>query len=40
MAPDVRPVPRSLANIFTEYSADLGYPEPSNGDLTPGRSAV
>ncbi|MCB0932767.1 MAG: uracil-DNA glycosylase [Mycobacterium sp.] len=35
VAPDVRPVPRSLANIFTEYSADLGYPEPSNGDLTP-----
>jgi uracil-DNA glycosylase len=28
-------VPRSLANIFTEYSADLGYPGPSNGDLTP-----
>jgi len=35
VAPDVRPLPRSLANIFTEYSADLGYPEPSNGDLTP-----
>jgi uracil-DNA glycosylase len=32
---DVRPVPRSLANIFIEYSTDLGYPEPSNGDLTP-----
>ena len=35
VAPDVRPVPRSLANIFSEYSADLGYPPPSNGDLTP-----
>lgn len=35
VAPEVRPVPRSLANIFTEYSADLGYPQPSNGDLTP-----
>ncbi|HEY5856364.1 MAG TPA: uracil-DNA glycosylase [Aldersonia sp.] len=35
VAPDVRPVPRSLANIFTEYSADLGYPTPSSGDLTP-----
>lgn len=35
VAPDVRPVPRSLANIFTEYSADLGLPAPSNGDLTP-----
>ncbi|MGV0834911.1 uracil-DNA glycosylase [Mycolicibacterium thermoresistibile] len=32
---DVRPLPRSLANIFTEYSADLGHPEPSCGDLTP-----
>ena len=35
VAPDVRPLPRSLANIFTEYSADLGFPRPSNGDLTP-----
>ena len=35
VAPDVRPLPRSLANIFTEYTADLGYPAPSNGDLTP-----
>ena len=35
VAPEVRPLPRSLANIFTEYTADLGYPEPSNGDLTP-----
>nr|WP_296767654.1 uracil-DNA glycosylase [Rhodococcus sp. (in: high G+C Gram-positive bacteria)] len=35
VAPDVRPVPRSLANIFKEYSDDLGYPIPSNGDLSP-----
>lgn len=35
VAPDVRPLPRSLANIFTEYRADLGHPEPSSGDLTP-----
>ncbi len=35
VAPDVRPLPRSLANIFTEYSADLGHPTPSCGDLTP-----
>ncbi len=35
VAPDVRPVPRSLNNIFAEYSRDLGYPTPSNGDLTP-----
>lgn len=35
VAPDVRPLPRSLANIFTEYSADLGYPQPGCGDLSP-----
>jgi len=35
VAPEVRPLPRSLSNIFTEYSADLGYPAPSNGDLSP-----
>lgn len=35
VAPEVRPVPRSLANIFQEYSSDLGHPRPSSGDLTP-----
>lgn len=35
VAPDVRPIPRSLANIFREYSADLGHPTPATGDLTP-----
>lgn len=35
VAPETRPVPRSLANIFREYSADLGHPTPSTGDLTP-----
>lgn len=35
VAPDVRPVPKSLANIFTEYQSDLGLPAPSDGDLTP-----
>jgi uracil-DNA glycosylase len=35
VAPDVRPVPRSLGNIFAEYSKDLGFPTPSTGDLTP-----
>ncbi len=35
VAPDVRPLPGSLVNIFKEYSADLGYPPPGNGDLTP-----
>lgn len=35
VAPDVRPLPGSLINIFREYSNDLGHPEPSTGDLTP-----
>ncbi|OBK91403.1 uracil-DNA glycosylase [Mycobacterium sp. 1165178.9] len=35
VAPEVRPLPRSLANIFQEYAADLGHPQPSCGDLTP-----
>lgn len=35
VSPDVSPVPRSLANIFTEYRADLGYPTPATGDLSP-----
>ena len=33
--PDVRPVPRSLANIFTELVDDVGCPRPSTGDLSP-----
>jgi uracil-DNA glycosylase len=32
---DVRPLPRSLDNIFAEYRSDLGLPAPSSGDLTP-----
>src|ERR1700709_1209449 len=35
VARETRPVPRSLANIFREYTADLGHPTPSTGDLTP-----
>jgi len=35
VAPEVRRLPPSLVNIFTEYSEDLGYPMPSSGDLTP-----
>lgn len=35
VAGEVRPVPRSLANIFEEYQKDLGLPKPANGDLTP-----
>lgn len=32
---DVRPLPRSLANIHRELTADLGVAAPPNGDLTP-----
>lgn len=35
VAPDVRPLPPSLVNIFKEYCDDLGYPPPANGDLSP-----
>ncbi len=35
VAPDVRPLPGSLRNIFTELGDDLGAPPPSSGDLTP-----
>jgi len=33
--PDVRPVPRSLQNIYRELGSDLGLATPANGDLTP-----
>lgn len=35
VAPDVRPLPRSLQNIYRELREDLGQPMPANGDLTP-----
>jgi uracil-DNA glycosylase len=35
VAPEVRRLPGSLINIFKEYTADLGYPRPSTGDLSP-----
>ena len=35
VAATVRPLPGSLVNIFREYTADLGYPMPATGDLTP-----
>ena len=35
VAPEVKPLPRSLANIYTEYRDDLGHSAPSTGDLTP-----
>ncbi|MDD9206733.1 uracil-DNA glycosylase, partial [Georgenia sp. 10Sc9-8] len=33
--PHVRPVPRSLQNIFRELHEDVGAPPPATGDLTP-----
>jgi uracil-DNA glycosylase len=35
VASDVRPLPRSLINIFAELHADLGIPPSPSGDLTP-----
>jgi uracil-DNA glycosylase len=35
VAPEVRPIPASLVNIYREYGQDLGHPPPANGDLTP-----
>ena len=34
VAPDVRPIPRSLANIYAELQADLGIEPCPHGDLT------
>jgi len=31
----VRPLPKSLQNIFREYCSGLGHPAPTCGDLTP-----
>lgn len=33
--PEVRPVPRSLQNIYTELVDDLGVERPTSGDLSP-----
>jgi uracil-DNA glycosylase len=35
VAPDVRPIPKSLVNIYKELQADLGVAAPSTGDLSP-----
>jgi uracil-DNA glycosylase len=35
VGPDVRPIPRSLANIYQELETDLGIPRPTTGDLSP-----
>lgn len=32
--PGVRPLPRSLVNIYREYTDDLGLPAPAHGDLS------
>lgn len=32
--PDVRPLPRSLVNLYAELEADLGVPPAPHGDLT------
>ncbi|EFP59215.1 uracil-DNA glycosylase [Dermacoccus nishinomiyaensis] len=34
VAPDVRPIPRSLANIYTELHDDLDITPPEHGDLS------
>jgi len=34
VAPDVRPIPRSLANIYTELHDDLDLTPPEHGDLS------
>jgi uracil-DNA glycosylase len=34
VAPDVRPLPASLRNIYQELSTDLGVPPATHGDLT------
>jgi len=35
VAPDVRPLPGSLQNVFREYQQDLDHPPPRCGDLSP-----
>ena len=35
VAPEVRPLPRSLLNIAKELQSDVGVPAPTCGDLTP-----
>jgi uracil-DNA glycosylase len=34
VAPDVRPLPKSLVNIYRELSTDIGCEVPAHGDLT------
>ncbi|MBT5616994.1 MAG: uracil-DNA glycosylase [Microbacteriaceae bacterium] len=32
---NIHPLPPSLKNILSEYTADLGFPHPTQGDLSP-----
>lgn len=34
VSPDVRPIPRSLSNIYRELQTDLGIETPAHGDLS------
>lgn len=34
-SPSTRPLPKSLQNIYTEYTDDLGLPRPRSADLSP-----
>jgi len=34
VAPEVRPFPRSLQNVYVELATDLGLPTPASGDLS------
>lgn len=34
-SPELRPIPRSLKNIYRELQADVGITPPEHGDLTP-----
>ena len=35
MAPGVKPLPKSLLNIYKELQSGLHVPPPTSGDLTP-----
>src|SRR3546814_1773887 len=39
VAPDVRPIPRSLANIYAELETDLGLPRAPHGAVPPPAAA-
>src|SRR5215469_16740325 len=37
LSPALRRLPLGVLKLFTGFPADLGYPKPANGDLTPWR---